>query len=195
MSLLDAWVRTYRQTRERSPEVATALALQLLETPSPFARRVNRDVEVETDGTAADVALIGPRTTTPARELEPLARHVMIFEEFDYRVLDNTGASVTDLTDTRMGHTLRFVFGNDETERPALPRFTLSYYQPQLFGAIKPKLIIPRGEDLRAILAKASGAAAGAVRLSVTMRLEPQALLEAAGLVEPDTVGKEGRLA
>lgn len=191
MSMLDRWVSAYRQTWEHSPQVATALALQLRDTPSPFARLVTRDAHVSVTAGQTSV-LIGPTALQPLRVLQPLKGFVLVFDEFNYRIVDSDGNAVSDPADPKMASVLAFTFGEDERERPELPRFALSTYLTQAFGAVKPRILIPRNEDLRARVTMAGSG--GAIQLSVIARYEPEALLIAAGLTEPDTAGREGSL-
>ena len=197
MGLLDIWVERFEYLWANRPENAMALAMQMLEVGSPMKRPIFRDVVFDTDGNSTDIFVMGPASAgTPLRILKPVGKDVLIFQEFSLRVTATDGSAISSLSDTRLtSQTFRFAFGNQEVVRPELPRFTPLHYLSDTFGAIKPQLVIPREQDLRCYLKEDGGGVASRVKLSVVCRSEPRRLMEAARLVEPDTVGMEGKLA
>jgi hypothetical protein len=181
---LERWTRALRDAWEHDPAAAATLALKLRQSPSPFARVVTRDLSV-TFSDAEEKLLVGPRSLQPVRALDAPARHVMLFEQLSYR-------SDVAADGTQWLSRMRVLFGDKERSDAALPEFALGFYQPQVFGALKPRLIVPRTEDLRLrIVMQGNG---GRLCVSVSARLEPEALMVAAGLVEPEHAGREGRL-
>jgi hypothetical protein len=181
---LDLWVRTYRDAWKHEPRAAAALGMQLLDSPSPFSRVAVRELAA-TLGAGDEVVLVGPRRLNPLRELEPLKGYIMILDELNYR-FDQDDDS--DGWDSRIS----VRFGNEERRHPSLPDFKLSFYRPHVFGALKPRLVAPRDQDVRASALKVGND--GTLDFSLTVRFEPVALMEAAGLVDPEIAAREGTL-
>lgn len=196
MGLLDTWVERFRWLWTNRPENAMALAMQMLDVGSPLARQIFRVSVFNTDGNGTEIFALGPRSAgSPQTILDPVGKEVLIFHEFTLGVSETTGSEITDYADSRLTDpSVKFLFGAGEDARPELPPFAPLDYLTDKLGAIKPRIIIPRGQDLRCRFTEDGGGAASRVVLSVFCRSEPRRLMEAARLVEPDTVGREGRL-
>ena len=195
MSVLDIWIDRFAWLWDNRPENAMALAMQMLEVGSPLATPIFRDVVFDTDGNGTKIFVAGPQSAgSPLRVLDPVGDDVMLFREFSLLVTATDGTDLA-INDVRLVNPrVSFVFGKTERSSIDLPAFAPIEKLCASFGAVKPSMILPRGQDLRCYYTEDAGAGASRVKFSIVCRSEPRRLMAAARLVEPDTVGTEGKV-